>query len=77
MAGFSQFDRGVHPRDFADGDGEEERPPECRNEGCSGIQCDGFAGYCSTACAIEGPADTERVPDGSHSLPRLWSPARC
>ena len=63
MAGFTQFERGVDPRDLADGDDEGERPPECRNEGCSGVQRDGFAGCCSTACAVEVGRSDDREPE--------------
>ena len=52
---FLQTNRGFHPRDLydPDADSEDGKPPECERDGCSGLQRDGYAGYCSMKCAME------------------------
>ena len=62
MAGFTQFERGVHPRDLADPDANsmDDELSECRNPDCGLLHHDGPGGCCSTACAMEDAGEDGR-----------------
>ena len=72
MTSFSQFERGVDPRDHADGDADPEdgKPPECQREDCSHRQRDGFVGCCSMKCTMENADDSADARTGEPDAAR-------